>query len=223
MTSADREDVADTSSPSARHGGFGRSPPSRVHESNAMQNEKGEREMNRAKIVLTASAMILAVALPTWAQTELPTHTVTLAGTVATIEHGKRLVTIKTADGVYETIDVPASAKRFDELKVGDKVSITYNNNVSVRPKPAGEPAVDTASKSSTMGQEERPGGTTSVQRTMTATVAAIDPNTSAITFTGPNGWKYSRHVVDPAVFAKVKVGDQVDVTWNTDLHVAVQ
>ena len=139
------------------------------------------------------------------------------------IDHGKRVVTIKTADGIFETIDVPTSAKRFDELKVGDKVSVTYNNNVSVRAKPPGEPAVDTVSKKSTMGQEERPGGTTSIQQTMTVTVATIDKNTSAITFTGPNGWKYTRHVVDPAVLEKIKVGDRIDVSWNTDLKVSVQ
>ena len=45
----------------------------------------------------------------------------------------------------------------------------------------------------------------------------------SAITFVGPNGWKYSRHVVDPAVLNQVKVGDQVDINWNTDFKVSVE
>jgi len=179
--------------------------------------------MKRVTAILSACGLVLALSLPSWAQTALPTHNVTLAGTVETIDHGKRVVTIKTADGKFETIDVPPSAKRFDELKVGDKVSVTYNNNVSVRPKAPGEPPVDTASKTSTMGQEVQPGGTTSVQRTITATVDSIDPSTSAIVFVGPNGWKYSRHVVDPAVLAKVKVGDQVDISWNTDLNVSVE
>ena len=179
--------------------------------------------MKRITSILSASGLVLALSLPSWAQTALPTHTVTLAGTVETIDHGKRIVNIKTADGKFQAVDVPPSAKRFDELKVGDKVSVTYNNNVSVRPKPPGEPPVDTGSKTSTMGQEERPGGTTAVQRTVTATVESIDTSTSAITFVGPNGWKYSRHVVDPAVLAKVKVGDQVDISWNTDLNVSVE
>ena len=180
--------------------------------------------MKRVTTMLSASGLVLALCLPSWAQSkDLPTHTVTLSGTVETNDHGKRLVTLKTAEGNFETLDVPASAKRFDELKVGDKVSVTYNNNVSVRAKPAGEPPVDTGSRTSTMGQEERPGGTTSVQRTMTATVGTVDKNASAITFVGPSGWKYSRHVTDPAVLEKVKVGDQVDVTWNTDLKVSVQ
>jgi hypothetical protein len=106
---------------------------------------------------------------------------------------------------------------------VGDKVSATYNNNVVVRKKLPGETAVDTASKTSTLGQEVRPGGTAAMQRTMTASVDAIDKSASSITFVGPNGWKYSRRVVDPAVLDQVKVGDQVDIMWNTDVSVAVE
>ncbi len=82
---------------------------------------------------------------------------------------------------------------------------------------------MDTASKTSTMGQEAQPGGTAGVERTMTATVDAIDKDASSITFVGPNGWKYSRHVADPEVLDKLKVGDQVDITWNTNVTVAVE
>src|SRR5512133_4139082 len=181
--------------------------------------------MKRINAILGASGLVLALSLPSWAQEvrQLPTQTVTLSGTVATIDHDKRMVNIKKADGSFETVDVPPGAKRFDELKVGDKVSITYNNNVSARLKPPGEAPVNTATGTSTAGQGERPGGTASVQRTMTATVDSIDKNTSSINFVGPNGWKYRRHIVDPAVFDKVKVGDKVDITWATDVTVSVQ
>ena len=64
------------------------------------------------------------------------------------------MVNFKTPDGKFETIDVPAGAKRFDELKDGDKVSITYNNTVSARLKPRGEPPVNTATGTTTAGQE---------------------------------------------------------------------
>jgi hypothetical protein len=179
--------------------------------------------MKPVTAILGASVLVLALSLPSWAQgKQLPTHTVTLSGTVETIDHDKRVLTIKTADGNYETLDVPQSAKRFDELKVGDKVSATYNNNVSVRLKPPGEAAVDTGSATQTGGQGPRPGGTIAVERTMTATISAIDKSTSSMTFVGPNGFKYSRHVVDPTVFDQVKVGDQVDITWNTDLTLSV-
>ena len=117
--------------------------------------------MKRLKAILSASALVLlAVSLPSWAQLTrtLPTQTVSLSGTVETIDHDKCVVNIKTPDGKFQTIDVPPSAKRFDELKVGDKVSITYNNTVSARLKPPGEPMVNTATGTSIAGQGERPG-----------------------------------------------------------------
>jgi hypothetical protein len=180
--------------------------------------------MKPVTAILGATGLVLALFLPSWAQVkQLPTHTITVSGTVATIDHDKRVLNIKTADGTFETLDVPQSAKRFDELKVGDKVSATYNNNVSVRLKPAGEPAVDTGSASQVSGGGVRPGGTIAVERTMTATVDAIDKNASSITFVGPNGFKYSRHVVDPTVFDQVKVGDKVDISWRTGVTFSVE
>jgi hypothetical protein len=38
-------------------------------------------------------------------------------------------------------------------------------------------------------------------------THTAIDPNTPSITFTGPNGWKYTSKVQDTQALAKAKVG----------------
>ena len=182
--------------------------------------------MKRGNVTLSAVGLVLALSMPGWAQQlqrTLPTQTVTLSGTVETIDHAKRVVNIKTADGKFETVDVPAAAKRFDELKVGDKVSITYNNTVSARLKPPGEAPVNTTTGTTTAGQGERPGGTASQERVMTATITSIDKNASSITFTGPNGWKYSRRVVDPTGLEKLKVGDQVDITWDTNVTVAVQ
>jgi hypothetical protein len=179
--------------------------------------------VKRLNSILTAFGLILALSLPSWAQVkQLPTDTRTLSGTVATIDSSRRTVNVKKADGSFEAVDVPPSAKRFDELKVGDKVSLTYNNNVSARLKPPGEAPVDTASSTSIMGQGAQPGGTASTQRTMTATIDSIDKSASSMTFSGPNGWKYSRHIVDPDVLDKVKVGDKVDITWATDVTVVV-
>ena len=180
--------------------------------------------MKRRTTMLSAFAVALAFALPGWAQIqELPKQTVTVAGTVETIDTNRRAVNIKTADGKFVAVEVPTGAKRFDELKVGDKVKVTYNNNVYARLKPAGEAAVDTAATASNMGKEVRPGGAAAMVRTMTATIDGIDKSASSMTFVGPNGWKYSRRIVDPMVFDQVKVGDKVDITWNTDVTISVE
>jgi hypothetical protein len=177
--------------------------------------------MKRAVTMLSAFAVVCALALPGWAQTRtLPTQTVTIAGTIETIDQGKRAMNIKTADGSFVAVNVPATVQRFNELKVGDKVKATYNNNVMVRLKPAGEAAVDTID---TTSSADKTSGKAEMVRRMTADIVDVDKSKSAITFVGPNGWKYSRRVVDPTVFDQVKVGDRVDITWNTDLTVAVE
>jgi len=174
---------------------------------------------------LSAAGLVLvALSLPASAQTRtLPTQTINISGTVEAIDQARRTVNIRTTDGRSETVDVPQGATRFNELKVGDQVSITYNNTVSARLKPPGEAPVNTQAGGSSLGQVERPGGIAAGERTMTATVSAIDRNASSISFTGPNGWKYSRRVVDPTVLDKINVGDQVDITWDTSVTVSVQ
>jgi uncharacterized OB-fold protein len=172
-------------------------------------------------MLIASTVVALAVALPGWAQVkELPTQTTTIAGTIATIDTNKRAMNIRTADGSFVAVNVPQTVQRFGELKVGDKVKATYNNNVIVRLKPPGEAAVDTTetdrAKSPTAGSHV-------MVRKMTAQIVGIDKAASSISFEGANGWKYSRHVVDPTVFDQVKVGDKVDITWNTDLTVSVE
>jgi hypothetical protein len=176
--------------------------------------------MKRGKMMLTAFPLVLALAMPCWAQVrELPTQTTTIAGTIETIDQNTRAMNIKTADGKFVAVNVPESVKRFNELKVGDAVKATYNNNVMVRLKPPGEAAVDTIDTGYANGPTT---GAQVMIRRMTASIVDIDRGASSISFLGPNGWKYSRRVVDPTVFAQVKVGDRVDITWNTDLTVSV-
>jgi hypothetical protein len=180
-----------------------------------------EKYMNQRTTILTAFALALPLALPVWAQTrELPTETRTISGTIETIDQSKRAMNIKTADGEYVAVNVPSSVKRFDELKVGNHITATYNNNVIASVKPPGEPDLDTVAVNDT---KDPSSGKQVVTRKMTATITALDKDTSSISFEGVNGWKYSRRVVDPTVFDQVKVGDKVDITWSTDLTIAVR
>jgi Cu/Ag efflux protein CusF len=81
--------------------------------------------------------------------------------------------------------------------------------------KEPGEADVAMKATATTGSQQALPGGTKAKQVTITATITAIDPTTPSITFTGPNGWKYSSTVQDTEALAKVKVGDKVDIIWT--------
>jgi len=152
----------------------------------------------------------------------IPSETVTKTVTIEAIEQSQRLLTISSDDGTHDMIQVPASFKRFAELKVGDKITASYHSSLIVRLKPAGEAAVDTEHDAVTPGTGKGPGGTVALQRTVTVTVTAIDPKIPTITVKGPNDWTYTSKVNDKKALAKVKVGDRLDVTWNDAVLISV-
>jgi hypothetical protein len=141
---------------------------------------------------------------------------------VVAIERSTRSVTVKDDTGVYETVQAGPGMARFDQLKVGDTVTLRYYDNVVVRLKRPGEAAVDVDSASVTRAAGAAPGATAATQRTMTVTVTSMDPKTSAVTVKGPNGYVYSRKVADKKVFAALKVGDQLDMTWTEAFLISV-
>jgi hypothetical protein len=138
-----------------------------------------------------------------------------VTATVEAIDQSRREVTLKKEDGTYEVLRVPDNVKRFESLKVGDTLKIRYYENIVLRLKEPGEPDVNTTVKSTTPAAGGEPAGTKAAQRTITATITAIDPKVPSITFTGPKNWSYSSRVEDTKALAKVKVGDRVDITWT--------
>ncbi len=127
-------------------------------------------------------------------------------------------MTLKLADGTYETIVAPASVERFDAIKVGDVLTARYYDNIVLRVKKPGEKDVDTSNAALTKTPGAVPGATAAKQRTITATITAIDMKIPSITLVGPNNWKYSSKVEDVNALKTVKVGDKLDITWTEAL-----
>ena len=96
----------------------------------------------RLPIALCLIIVMSAPAIST-AQTQEAESQVTVQGTVEAVDHTARTVTIRSQQGNVVTVDVPPNATRFEQVKVGDAVTATYYDRISVRLKPAGEPAVD--------------------------------------------------------------------------------
>ena len=106
-------------------------------------------------------------------------------------------MTIRTQQGVV-ALDVPANAARFEQVTVGAGVTATYYDCVSVRLKPAGEPAVDrTEEPTTTATVGALPGATRTRQRVTTVTITGWSPADKVVTFIGPNGTSYSRRLLD--------------------------
>ncbi len=180
--------------------------------------------MKRLVLGIIAAAVLVPMARTAMAQSKtVSSEMKTATGTIEAVEAATRTVTIKKPDGTYVTIVAGPDIKRFAEVKVGDKVNARYYENVIVRVKKPGEPDMDTKAKATTGSEQAMPGGTKAKQRTITATITAIDPAAPSITFTGPNGWKYTSKVQDTEALAKVKVGDKVDIVWTEAMLVSLE
>jgi hypothetical protein len=174
---------------------------------------------------IIAAAAAIALTLATSAQAQLtktiPGERKTVTATVESIEQSSRQVQVKMQDGSYDVITVPDGMKRFDTLKVGDKITAKYYENIVLRLKAPGEKAVDSSNEAVTRA-DSRNSATAAAQRTITATITKIDMNVPSIAFSGPNGWNYATKVQDKKTLAKVKVGDKVDITWTEAAIVSI-
>ena len=178
--------------------------------------------MKRMMALTAAAAIVSGTIVSLGAQTKtVPGEQETITATVEAIDHGNRTVTLKGPKGNYVTIDVPQDVKRFDAIKVGDKLTATYYENLVLSVQKPGEKPKDSAEAALTSSASAKPGVTAAKQRTITAEISAIDMKVPSISFKGPNGWAYSSKVQDKAALAKVKVGDKVDITWTEALLVA--
>jgi Cu/Ag efflux protein CusF len=178
--------------------------------------------MRRLSAGLIAAAVLLPYTPSVSAQTKtIPGDKVTVTATVEAVDASTRTVTLKGPKGNYVDVVAPDSVSKFSEIKVGDKVTATYYENLVLRVKLPGEKAVDSGTAAVTKASGSKPGATASTQRTITATITAIDPKVPSITFSGPHNWTYSSRVEDKKALATVKVGDKVDITWTEALLVS--
>ncbi len=180
--------------------------------------------MRRTIGLLIAVAIVFAAVRLGSAQTKvIPGELTIITGTVEAIEGATRTLTVKGEKGNYVTFDVPEEVKKFSTVKVGDVITVKYYDNIVLRVKHPGEKAVDSDKEAVTLANREKPGGTAATQRTITATITAIDPNIPSITFTGPHNWTYSSKVADKKALETVKVGDKVDITWTEAVLLSVE
>jgi Cu/Ag efflux protein CusF len=209
--------------PSAAGARLGLQSGYRAEESANLQGPRGGH-MKRLVVGVIAAAVLVSMARTAGAQSKTVTSEMkTQTGTVEAIDPDRRMVTLKKEDGTFVTVVAGPDITRFSEVKVGDKVTARYYENLVIRLKRPGESEVDSKIKSTTPSEQTLPGGTKATQRTITATITAIDPATPSITFNGPNGWTYTSKVQDPATLASVKVGDKVDIVWTEALLVGLE
>jgi Cu/Ag efflux protein CusF len=182
--------------------------------------------------ILAAAALAAVLAWPVAAQEKgakggqmkMGSQTASVTATVEAIDSAKRELTLKGPEGNVVVLGVPDSVKRFNEIKVGDRLTFKYTEAVALEVKKA-----DSGAKlgmSAETGMEpiagKRPAGVVSRKITATVAVEAVDANAPSISVRTADGNKMSFRVQDPKKLEGVHPGDKIVVTYSEALAITV-
>lgn len=177
----------------------------------------------RVVLVLSLALGGLAFGARAVAQAEAA-ESVTVTGTVESIDLKARTVDLKDAHGKKTTLGVPEGVKNLEKLKVGDTVTTTYMVALAVEILKPGETAPP-AAVSSTSSQG---GGEVLRARQQRAVlkVESVDLATNSVTLTGPKGNTRTVKVKRPDLQEKLKTlkpGDEVQLTYTEAMAITVE
>jgi hypothetical protein len=149
---------------------------------------------------------------------------VEIRGTVTAIDKVKRTVTVKGPRGKTKTLTVGKEARNFDQVKVGDMVTLTYMEalTVSLEKAAGAKPGTSVTEELKRAEPGEKPGGQLTTQTTVVGTVTAVDAKTHMVTVRGPEGNEVDLKVQDPAKLKNLKKGDLVKATYTEALAISV-
>ena len=174
-------------------------------------------EVLRVARNITVAMMCATIAAPATAQKTVtrPGATETATATILRMDLATRYVVLRKDDGSETRVFVPPEFARFDELRVGDALTVTYYESIVYRLRRRGgrPPVSEEVAASESTGA--LPGGTLSHQSTETVTVKAVDREAPSITVVGRDGRTVSRRVERVSDLDGVKAGDHIDITYT--------
>jgi len=148
---------------------------------------------------------------------------VTAMATIVAIDSTTHSVTLRDEKGNEDTYDTTGVVKRFDELKVGDKVKMTYYESLVFQLRKPGEKVNPESASVAAARAKGAPGGTMATQQTTTVTVKAVDPSVPSITVLTADGRTVTRKIEDKKNLEGVKAGDKIDITYTQALIATVE
>jgi Cu/Ag efflux protein CusF len=147
--------------------------------------------------------------------------------TVEAIDLDTREVTLKGPLGNEVSFVVDQRVRRLNEIKVGDTVTANYYVSIAAELR---EPTPDEQQHPITLleGAGKAPPGTSPAagglrRFKVVTTVEGLDRPTQTVTIKGPRGNYLTVRVADPANLTKMRIGDNIVITYTEALAISVK
>jgi Cu/Ag efflux protein CusF len=178
----------------------------------------------RMKMMLASMIFIAGLTLARAQEPVTKANTMKIDATIQAIDQTTRMITLRDDKGNEDSFVVSDAVKRFNELKVGQKVSITYYESIVFQLLKPGEKGGGTSVEAALdRAKSALPAGTVSVQAKATVTVKAVDMAVPSITVETPDGRTVTRKIENKKNLEGVKAGDKIDITFTRALVTEVQ
>jgi Cu/Ag efflux protein CusF len=143
---------------------------------------------------------------------------------VTAIDKATRTVTLQGAQGRVMDVVAGDEVKNFDQIRLGDTVSVQYVEALTLElKKTQGTPGVAATGAAVRAEPGQRPAGAVGRQVVVLADVVAVDQAKSTISLKGPRGNVIDLKVKDQSHFKVVKTGDQVEAVYTEAVAIEVK
>lgn len=143
----------------------------------------------------------------------------TVTGTVASIARSTRVVTFRKQQNVLESIYVDPAVKAFDDLKVGDVVTIRYVESVVVRVRRDAK----LSEPRDTTDEARKAGGDSVIHQVKAVvTIEDIDSQRLFVTYRTQDGVRARTAVNDKQLLEGVRAGDRIEITLTRERAVEI-
>ena len=152
-----------------------------------------------------------------------------VSATVAAVDQATRLLTLKGDDGSSAAFQVGPEVKNFPQIKVGDKVFVSYYRGIAAELQPKGTPLskkVDSIDLATTAAPGTKPGAGVGTATTATVVIEKVDTKANTVSFKRPDGVSRTLPVKSPEgqeFIRKLKAGDQVEVLYAEAVAIEVR
>jgi Cu/Ag efflux protein CusF len=142
-----------------------------------------------------------------------------IIATVERVDAANRTVSLKGPRGVV-TMDVGEKVRNLPQVKVGDRVVVTYAQALALDLKKGGAGIRERAEREGVV--RAAPGAAAGREVKVVADVMVVNMKNQTVTLRGPKR-TVTLKVRDPAQFKNITAGDQVEATYTEALALAVK
>jgi hypothetical protein len=149
---------------------------------------------------------------------------ISVSATVTKVDPGKRKLSIDLDDGKHKTLKVDKSVRNIDQIKVGDKLKLSYAEEMLVEIGKSKEPVgAERAGLVAIAPKGAKPGSLMVETTSMTGKVLAVDPAKHHLTIQDTDGKEKKLKISKKAKnLDMLKPGETIEITMTEALAIDI-